>query len=125
MIDEVLLFNIINTERQKKGVEPLILDTRLMQSAANKCMDLSDKGSLGDLSVDAGSAAYIRKQTGGDYRNLGSISTIGYELDSVLRSFVKNSGSKEYIFDPKFTHAGVGTSIYEGRIMFITLHLAG
>lgn len=115
--DELELFYLINEERKKRDLAFLKLDERLGDSAKQRNQILQEN------STYVGFAGTIRNFTGATYSRIGEIIGTGYDNVKIIKSLAKYSGKTEYIFNPSYTHIGIGILHLFPKIKICTIHL--
>lgn len=107
--------SIVNTERTKAGLKPLILDTSLSKVARIKSQDMADKNYFSHTSPTYGSPFDMMKQFGINYTAAGENIAKGQATaESVMKAWMNSPGHKANILSSKFGKIGVGYVIKNG-----------
>ncbi len=105
---EQQMFELVNRERQKAGVRPLVFDDRLRDAARAHSRDMFEKGYFSHVSPTTGSpfdrlrAAGIGFQTAGE--NLAYAPSVDIAHDGLMNS----PGHRANILNPAFGKIGIG-----------------
>lgn len=118
--NEMEIFYLINEERISHGLDPLILDKRLVQSTYQKNEDIKTQESFNSRDF----VSHIRKYAGGDYNRFGEIITFGDSTDKIFKNLKKCSGKKSNILNLFYTHIGLTVLYCLPRIKMATVHFA-
>ncbi|MFC3885180.1 CAP domain-containing protein [Bacillus songklensis] len=101
--------NLVNQERQKAGLKPLQLDTKLSDVAREKSRDMMNKGYFDHQSPTYGSPFDMMKQFGITYRAAGENIAKGQQTpQEVMNAWMNSEGHRANILNGSFTHIGVG-----------------
>jgi uncharacterized YkwD family protein len=101
--------NLVNQERQKAGLKPLQLDTKLSDVAREKSRDMMNKGYFSHQSPTYGSPFDMMKQFGITYRTAGENIAKGQRTpQEVMNAWMNSQGHRANILNGNFTHIGVG-----------------
>ncbi len=106
---EQQVVNLVNTERAKAGLKPLISDWELARVARFKSEDMRDNRYFAHNSPIYGTPFQMMKSFGINYRAAGENIAAGQTTaESVMQAWMNSPGHKKNILDPNFTHIGVG-----------------
>jgi uncharacterized YkwD family protein len=106
---EKKVFELVNQERQKQGLKPLQLDTKLSDVAREKSKDMMNKNYFSHTSPTYGSPFDMMKQFGIEYRTAGENIAKGQQTpEEVMNGWMNSDGHRKNILNPNFTHIGVG-----------------
>jgi uncharacterized YkwD family protein/spore coat assembly protein SafA len=106
---ETSVLTIVNQERQKAGLKPLLMDWELQRVARTKACDMATTGYFSHQSPDYGSPFDMMKQYGISYRTAGENIAKGQRTPSeVMQSWMNSQGHRANILKGDFTHIGVG-----------------
>ncbi|HWO96823.1 MAG TPA: CAP domain-containing protein [Bacillus sp. (in: firmicutes)] len=101
--------NLVNQERQKAGLKPLQLDTKLSDVAREKSKDMMNKGYFSHQSPTYGSPFDMMKQFGITYNSAGENIAKGQQTpQEVMNAWMNSEGHRANILNGSFTHIGVG-----------------
>lgn len=111
--EELTMIALVNQEREKEGLPPLVVDPRLVELARMKARDMVENGYFGHTSPTYGSPFDMMRAAGIKYRrageNLAGASSVERGHDLLMRS----DGHRRNILSPNYTRIGVG--IYPGK----------
>jgi uncharacterized YkwD family protein len=100
---------LINIERTKQGLKPLMIDSKLCMIARKKSLDMKEKNYFSHQSPTYGSPFDMLKQFGVSYRTAGENIAAGYSTaQAVVNGWMNSQGHRRNILNPAFTHIGVG-----------------
>ncbi len=106
--DERAMFSLVNQERRRAGLDPLVIDYQLVRLARLKSQDMVDKGYFGHYSPTYGSPFNMMRNAGVKYRyageNLAGASTVA----TAHRALMNSPGHRANILNPKFSRIGIG-----------------
>ena len=106
---EAEVVRLVNIERAKKGLSPLVEDWQLSRVARYKSQDMRDLGYFSHTSPTYGSPFQMMKSFGISYRTAGENIARGYKSPAdVVIGWMNSSGHRANILSPSFTHIGVG-----------------
>jgi uncharacterized YkwD family protein/spore coat assembly protein SafA len=106
---EVQVQQIVNQERSKAGLKPLVMDWELQRVARTKSCDMATTGYFSHQSPDYGSPFDMMKSFGIKYRTAGENIAKGQRTpQEVMQSWMNSSGHRANILKGDFTHIGVG-----------------
>ncbi|MDQ0245450.1 putative YkwD family protein [Bacillus fengqiuensis] len=101
--------SLVNQERQKAGLQPLQLDTKLSDVAREKSKDMMNKGYFDHQSPTYGSPFDMMKQFGITYKSAGENIAKGQQTpQEVMNAWMNSEGHRANILNGSFTHIGVG-----------------
>jgi uncharacterized YkwD family protein len=100
---------LINIERTKQGLKPLVIDSKLCMIARKKSLDMKEKNYFSHQSPTYGSPFDMLKQFGVSSQTSGENIAAGYSTaQAVVTGWMNSQGHRENILNPAFTHIGVG-----------------
>ncbi|MCH5584792.1 CAP domain-containing protein [Shimazuella sp. AN120528] len=100
---------LVNIEREKQGLKPLELDSKLSSIARKKSQDMVDKNYFSHQSPTYGSPFDMLKQFGVSYRTAGENIAAGYPTaQAVVTGWMNSAGHRANILNPAYTKIGVG-----------------
>ncbi len=102
------MFELINEERVKAGIKPLVFDTELANVANVKAQDMVDNNYFDHNSPTYGSPFDMMKNFGIRYYAAGE-NLAGYNnVDKAHVGLMNSDGHRKNILNPNFTHVGIG-----------------
>ncbi|SHJ50613.1 CAP domain-containing protein [Paramaledivibacter caminithermalis] len=115
---------LINQERTKAGIKPLILDEKLTAVAELKARDMVENDYLSHTSATYGSIYTMIKNGGIKYQNAGENIARAFSVESAHNNFMNSYIHKRAILADHFTHVGIGIEkekggMYKISVMFI------
>jgi len=100
---------LVNHERVKNGLLPLIMNEQLCSIARLKCQDMSDHGYCGHQSPIYGSPFDMLKRFGVDYSFAGENVAMGQKSPrSVMDGWMNSPSHKNAILNSNYKELGVG-----------------
>ncbi|ADG82492.1 CAP domain-containing protein [Thermincola potens] len=106
---EQRVLELVNIERKKAGLQPVVLDKKLTLAARAKAQDMVDKRYFGHTSPTYGTFGEQLKYFGISYRSAGENIASGQKTpEAVMKSWMNSPGHRANILSPKFNKMGVG-----------------
>lgn len=106
---EQKVVDLVNAERAKAGLKPLILDMQLARVARLKAEDMRDNNYFSHVSPTYGSFFTMLQKFGITYRTAGENIAAGYQTpEAVVAAWMGSPGHRNNILNPNFTSIGVG-----------------
>lgn len=106
---EAEVVRLVNIERQKEGLQPLVASTELSNVARKKSEDMAQKNYFSHTSPTYGSPFDMMKSFGISYRTAGeNIAKGQLTAQSVVNAWMNSSGHRANIMNPSFNKIGVG-----------------
>lgn len=106
---EQQVVDLTNQEREKHGLAPLSVDTKLGEVARAKSKDMAEKDYFDHTSPTYGSPFDMMDQYGVSYQIAGeNIARGQFTPEEVVEAWMNSEGHRENILNPDFTHIGVG-----------------
>ena len=106
---EAEVVRLVNEERSKHGLAPLIQDWQLSRVARYKSQDMRDLGYFSHTSPTYGSPFDMMRSFGISYRTAGENIAKGYQSpETVVRGWMNSPGHRANILNSSYTHIGVG-----------------
>jgi uncharacterized protein YkwD len=103
------LLALVNAERQKGGLPPLILDAQLNQAAQRHAQDLANQGNLNHTGSDGSTMQSRIEATGYSWTAIGENIAMGQTTpQAVMTSWMGSSGHRQNIVNPAFSEIGLG-----------------
>lgn len=106
--DETHIFKQVNAERARNGLPALQINYRLLQTARAKSLDMIKGGYFAHQSPTLGSPFDQMKKAGIPYRYAGENIAGNSSAAGAMVSWMKSSGHRANILNPKFSHIGIG-----------------
>lgn len=115
--DRVL--ELVNKERAKAGLTPLVIDSKLQYVATEKSKDMAISDYFSHTSPNYGSPFDMMKSFGVTYRAAGENIAMGYKTpEAVMDGWMNSPGHKANILSDNFGKIGIG--IYFGDSVYWT-----
>ena len=106
---ELEVIRLVNLERTKRGLKPLVEDWELSRVARYKSQDMHDNKYFSHTSPVYGSPFQMIKSFGISYRAAGENIAKGQATpEDVVAAWMSSSGHRANILNASFTHIGVG-----------------
>ncbi len=103
------VIELVNIERQKAGLKPLVADPLLGKGARAKSQDMVDNRYFGHTSPVYGSPFKMMSTFGIHYRYAGENIASGYQTpEAVVRGWMNSPGHRANILSWKYGKIGVG-----------------
>ena len=100
---------LVNKERSKVGLKPLLMDWELQRVARIKSCDMAQKNYFSHQSPTYGSPFDMMRNFGISYKTAGENIAAGQRTPTeVMESWMQSQGHRENILKREFTHIGVG-----------------
>ena len=117
---EVEVVRLVNTERTKRGLSPLVENWQLSRVARYKSQDMKDGGYFSHTSPTYGSPYQMMKSFGISYRTAGENIARGQRTaQEVVSAWMNSSGHRANILNSSYTEIGVGYAHGYWTQMFI------
>ncbi|MHB8172221.1 MAG: CAP domain-containing protein [Thermincolia bacterium] len=106
---ETKVVELVNVERSKAGLKPLVADSLLSKGARAKSQDMADQGYFNHNSPKYGSPFDMMKTFGVKYNAAGENIAAGQTTpEAVVTGWMNSPGHRANILNPKFGKIGVG-----------------
>lgn len=108
-ISERTIFELVNEQRKKNNISPLIINQKLVQAANNKADDLLKNKYFGHDSVDGKKtfSTWI-KETGYQYSFVGENLASNFKNNtSIIKAWLNSLSHKENLLNKNFTETGI------------------
>lgn len=106
---EAEVVRLVNIERQKEGLQPLVASSELSNVARKKSEDMAKNNYFSHTSPTYGSPFEMMKQFGIKYNTAGeNIAKGQLTAQSVVNAWMNSSGHRANIMNPSFNKIGVG-----------------
>ncbi|OOB79009.1 MAG: hypothetical protein BEN19_08300, partial [Epulopiscium sp. Nuni2H_MBin003] len=111
LVYEVL--DLVNIEREKAGVNPLVLDQRLIEIATIKSADMAKNNNFSHTSDIFGNPSNLLLKFGYIGNYIGENIAAGQvSAEKVMESWMSSTGHKENILRAEYTTIGIGYSMH-------------
>lgn len=117
---ELQLLQLVNNERIKRGLAPLILDPRLTRLARMKSMDMIRNNYFAHHSPTYGSSGDMLRAAGIRFSIAAENIGMGGNINSIFNAFMNSPGHRNKIIGSAYTHTGIGIYYQSGRGYIIT-----
>jgi len=107
---EQKLIQLINQERTKTGLKPLIIDYQLCRAARKKTEDMNTNHYFSHTSPTYGSPFKMMRDFSISYKTAAENLGKTYGVESAHAGFMNSEGHRNNILNPGYTHVGVGIS---------------
>lgn len=106
---EQRVVELVNVERQKAGLKPLVADSLLMKGAHAKSLDMVTKNYFSHTSPTYGSPFAMMKTFGVKYSAAGENIASGQKTpEAVVKAWMNSAGHRANILSTKYGKIGVG-----------------
>ena len=103
------ILNLVNAERKKQGLNPLVLNHTLNGVAMEKAFDMKEKNYFSHQSPTFGSPFEMLQHFGVKYQSAGENIAAGQKTsEQVMNDWMNSSGHRENILNKNYTELGVG-----------------
>jgi uncharacterized protein YkwD len=121
---ESLMLQLVNEDRSKAGLPPLLMDERLSLMARRHSRDMRDRAFFAHVSPRTGHLADRAEREAIAYRRLGENIAVGVDVREAQKALLRSPGHRKNLLDPHFTHIGIGVAFDEDaagrRRLFVT-----
>jgi uncharacterized YkwD family protein len=115
----IKVLELVNIERAKEGLSPLVMDSRLQQVATEKSKDMAISDYFSHTSPNYGSPFDMMKKFGVSYMAAGENIAMGYRTpEEVMDGWMNSPGHKANILSSKYGKIGIG--VYFGDSVYWT-----
>jgi uncharacterized protein YkwD len=105
---EDAMLELVNREREREGLDPLVMDERLREVARRHSRDMLQRGYFGHVSPE-GSQAFQRIENGGvDYGAAGENLALAPTVEIAHTGLMESPGHRANILQPRFRKVGIG-----------------
>jgi len=105
---EQRMVDLVNQERTKNGLAPLIVDLEVARVAAIKSQDMADNNYFSHNSPTYGSPFDMLKKFNISYLHAGENLAGNSSVENAHTALMNSSGHRQNILSPDFTHIGIG-----------------
>jgi uncharacterized protein YkwD len=103
---------LINQKREDRGLSPLVMDSRLNQSARRHSADMTCNDFLSHTGSDGSTLSSRLLDAGYSYswaaENIAAGSSSDFSAQAVVSLWMQSSGHKKNLLNPNMIHIGVG-----------------
>ncbi len=117
---EQKLLNLINADRAKNGLPPLVLDPELSNLARLKSSDMNDNHYFAHESPTYGNAAQMLSSFQFDYRGVGENIAHHANVEKAQAAFMSSDGHRRNVLGSQWDKVGIGVSIDENGFVYVT-----
>lgn len=111
-ITEKEVVRLVNVERKKHGLKPLVMDTTVCKVAREKSIDMKLKKYFSHQSPKYGQPTNMLKAFKVPFKMAGeNIAGGSKTANEVVARWMKSPGHRANILNPHYSHIGVGRSI--------------
>ncbi|WP_035512357.1 CAP domain-containing protein [Halalkalibacillus halophilus] len=112
---EMQVFNLVNQERESRGLAPLEISVELSNVARQKSQDMGENNYFSHQSPTYGSPFDMMDAYGIQYRSAGENIAMGQRSpEQVMNGWMNSDGHRANILSENFTHIGVGYVEHNG-----------
>ncbi|MEG2788063.1 MAG: CAP domain-containing protein [Romboutsia sp.] len=120
------IVDLVNIERSKIGLNPLVLDTNISDVATIKSQDMIAKNYFDHNSPTYGSPFDMMSKFGINYKSAGENIASGQRTPKeVMNSWMNSEGHRKNILNPNFTKIGVGIAKKSNNSIYWTQMFIG
>lgn len=106
--EEQQMVNLVNAERQKRGLQPLKVNLELTKVARVKAKDMIDNNYFSHHSPTYGSPFDMMRQFGISYRTAGENLAGNQTVERAHQALMNSDGHRANILNPNYTEVGIG-----------------
>lgn len=106
--EEKMMLELVNKERQQRGLNPLVMDTELVHLARMKSQDMIEKNYFSHTSPTYGSPFEMMKDYGVAYRYAGENLAGASTVEIAHRSLMNSPGHRANILNANYKKIGIG-----------------
>lgn len=106
--EQARMLELVNAERTKAGLKPLIWDAELARVATIKAKDMVDNNYFSHTSPTYGSPFDMMRNFGIQYRTAGENLAAYPSVEGAHNGLMNSEGHRKNILNPSFTHIGIG-----------------
>jgi len=106
--EERQMIELVNQERRKAGLRPLVVDTRLVELARKKSCDMAVNGYFSHKSQRYGYPEQMVDKAGIPNKGVGENIAVSFTVENAHTALMDSPGHRANILDPRYTHFGVG-----------------
>lgn len=117
---ELLLFNLVNSERVSRGLRPLVLDARLTGLARLKSQDMINNRYFSHVSPVYGRAGDMIRAAGIPFSLAAENIGVGGNVRTIFSAFMASSGHRNKILGARYTQTGIGIIYQPSRGYLVT-----
>lgn len=107
---EARLLELLNEERRKHGLSPLVADSELKKVALGHSKDMELNGFVSHVSPTTGSPEQRARAAGLRLARLGECVAVGQSPDMAHAALMASPAHRGAMLDPLFSHVGVGVA---------------
>lgn len=108
LASERIMFDLVNQERVKVGVKPLVWDENLTHVGRTHSQDMFERGYFSHYSPEGEDVGDRLGQVGIDYSLAGENLALAPNVNRAHTGLMNSPGHRRNILDPAFTKVGIG-----------------
>lgn len=105
---EEQMLALVNVERKRVGLRPLVMDSRLRQIARQHSAEMFQDGYFGHQDQAGGTAADRAREDGVRAQLVGENIALAPNLEAAHRGLMESEGHRENILSPSYGRVGIG-----------------
>lgn len=105
---EILMLRLVNSERIKRGIKPVIFDATLQKLAREHSRDMLERGYFSHYTPDGKSPFDRMEEMGIQYMIAGENLALAPSTELAMQGLMNSKGHKENILSPNFGKLGLG-----------------
>ena len=117
---ERTLFNLLNEDRARSGLSPLILDEELSRIARIKSQDMVTNRYFAHLSPTYGNVTTMLNTFGVSFRFAGENIARSRSVQHSNAAFLSSEGHRRNMLSSSYTHVGIGVVTNEYGFVTVT-----
>jgi len=111
------LLRLVNTERQRANLSPLVMNDKLTTAAQRHAQDMATSRRMSHTGSDGSTMRSRIDATQYNWSTIGENVAMGQPTAAaVMRAWMNSPGHRQNILNPAFTELGVGYATAGGRI---------
>ena len=112
--------NLLNSDRARYNLSPLVIDPELCRIAAVKSRDMRDNQYFAHTSPTYGDVSSMLRQFGYSFGAAGENIAHHATLEKAQAAFLSSPGHRKNILSSAYTKAGVGVAVDEKGFIYLT-----
>lgn len=121
---EARMFEVLNRDRERAGLPPLVLDPQLGAMARAHSLDMFQHDFFAHVSPNTGRLADRAQAAGVHYARLAENIAVHGDVEAAEAALLRSPGHRVNILDAEFTHVGIGVALGDdsggARRLFVT-----
>ena len=119
-VQEQTAGNLLNSDRARYNLSPLVIDPELCRIARLKSQDMRDNQYFAHTSPTYGDVRSMLRQFGYDYAAAGENIAHHATIEKAQAAFLSSPGHRKNIMSSIYTKVGVGAAIDEKGFVYLT-----